>query len=164
MLAGQQADGHREDPGPQAAHRVVGLLAAELARSGDEVGLAGHHRCQHALHLRRVVLAVGVGGHDVARAALAGEPVPQPQRGALAAVDRHVGHEGAVGLGHPGRLVLRSVGHHHSRRLEPADLRGQGLDHLADHVRLVELGEERAGRGVIHLRTGHCAAFLSAAA
>jgi len=42
-LPGQQADGHREHPGAQAPHRVLGLLAAELARSGDEVGAAFHH-------------------------------------------------------------------------------------------------------------------------
>jgi hypothetical protein len=42
-LSGQQADGHGEHPGAQAAHRVLGLLAAELARPGDEIGAAVHH-------------------------------------------------------------------------------------------------------------------------
>ena len=136
-LPGQQADRAGEEPDPGAPDHVLGLLAAELPGAGHEVRLAGHHGRQHGRHLGRVVLAVRVGGDDVGGAALPGDPVAEPQRGALAAVDRHVGDHGA-GLRRLGRgAVGAAVGDHDGGRDQPAHLGGQGLDDRPDGPGLV---------------------------
>jgi hypothetical protein len=146
VRAGQQADRGGEHPGAEAAHRVLGLLAAQLARPGDEVGVACYHRGQHPLHLGRVVLAVRVGGHDVLGATLTGQPVAEAQRSPLAAIDLDVGDQGAVlaALGHG--LVPGAVRHHHRGGGQAAEGRWQRIHHRAEHALLVVGGDDDGHR------------------
>ena len=156
MLPRQQAGGHGEDPGAQPAHQVFGFLAAKLARSGDEVGFARDDGRQDPLHLGRVVLAVGVGRHDVPGRTLPGEAVAQPERGALAAVHRNVADERAMGtaLGHC--PVLGAVRYHDDRGGEPAEGRRKSVDDRAEHAFLVEGGDHDGDRWQV----GHAFAVM----
>ena len=98
------------------------------------------------LDLGRVVLAVGVGGHDVARAALPGEPVAEPQRRALAPVDRHVADQRARLPGLLDRGVDRAVGDDDRHGVQAAHGGGQVLDDRADRAFLVEGGDHDGDR------------------
>ena len=133
----------------QVPRRRTGSLVSWLPSLRDPVTKSASPATtgrQHALHLGRVVLAVGVGGHDVPGAALAGQPVAQPQRRALAPVDRHVADQRAVraALGH--RAVPGAV-RHHDRPWWPARTGGgQRVDDRADHPFLVVGGDHDGDR------------------
>src|SRR5579875_1487845 len=146
-LPGEQADQEGEEPYARPADRVLGFLAAHPARPGDEIGLALDDRGEQGLDLHRVVLAVGVRGDDVLRAALARNPVAEPERGTLPAVDRDVADDGASRVGLLGGGVGAAVGDHDHLRGHPAHRAGQRLDDRADRAFLVVGGDHQRDGG-----------------
>src|ERR1022692_4277597 len=145
-LAGQRADGKRENPDAQPPHRVPALLAAEPARPGDEVGLPGQDRLEQPLDLGGGVLAGGGRRGEGLGAPLAGKPVAEPERGPLTPVDRHVADQRTGCLGILDGAVERAVRHHDLRGLQPAHGCWQRLDDGADRAFLVVGGDHDGHR------------------
>ncbi len=76
----------REHAHPDPSHQTVRIVRAQPARTGDEVCAILDQWSHQGGHLRIVVLAVGIGGHDVARSAVRSQPVAETQSRALSAV------------------------------------------------------------------------------
>src|SRR5690606_13500564 len=141
-LPGEPADQPGEHVHAEPADPVVGLLPPEHPRPGGEVGLALQDRGEYPLDVGRVVLPVGVGRDDVAGAALARQPVAEPERRALPAVHRHVADH-RPGLARLlGGAVGGAVDDHDGRRLQPLDDRGDAVQRGADAPVFVVRGDD----------------------
>ena len=136
---------------PSAAQPVVGLRAAEHARAEHEVGLAVDHRLEHAGHVGRIPLAVGVERHQVARAVLAAQPVADPERRALAEVLLQPGDERAVRARDLARGVGAAVVDDDGLHGQAAGLGRHGVEHAADALGLVERGDDDDDRSQLEL-------------
>ena len=134
--------------------RTLSVVSSAPRRREPETKSARLSRigCDHAAELLGLVLAVGVDRGDDLRPARAGQPVAQPQRRALATVDRDVADQRA-GLAGPAR---RWRPWRRRRRRSPRSARPGGLardlrDHLGDGRLLVVGGDHdrqrRAGAG-----------------
>src|ERR1022692_4408300 len=119
--------------------------SASPARIGS-TSPPGQSRLEQPLDLGGVVLAVGVRRDDVLGAALAGQPVAEPERGPLAPVDRHVADQRPGCLGVLDGAVDRAVRHHDLRGRQPAHGCGQRLDDGADRAFLVVGGDHDGHR------------------
>ena len=114
---------------PSSRASVVGLGLAEHAGAVGDGDLAGEHRLDEPLHLRRQVLAVGVErDHDLG-AGVGHQPVAGAQRGAAAAVDEVARDHRAVLGGDLAGAVARAVVDHEDGGLDSAHL---GRDPVED--------------------------------
>ena len=141
------------------AWRVASVVSSVPRRREPETKSALPSRIgrDHGADLVGLVLAVGVDRDDHLGAAGAGQPVAEPQRGALAAVDRHVADErarpavaaAAVASLAPSTTTITSV-------CSPAASAGIVGDHLGDGRLLVVGGDDdrqrRAGAGRVLLQ------------
>src|ERR1700685_2923378 len=92
-MADEHAEQLAEHDNAGVTHTVGRQLGAQPARTGNEVGLSGEDRRDHAPNLLRLVLAIGVDRADLLCAARARERVPELERRTLAAVEWDVTHE-----------------------------------------------------------------------
>ena len=137
---------------PEIAERVGVLSLAELAGAEDEVRLAALHDRDHRGQVGRVPLAVAVEGGDVLRAALAGDPVAEPERDAVAAVGRQRADQRAVPLGDLRRGVGTAVVDHEQRHRHVGDLLRNFVQDGADVVGLVVSGDDDDQRLKLEVR------------
>ena len=87
-MADDAVDRGGVDPDARLADPVGRLVGAESAAGDDEVALVGQDGGEHLRDLGRVVLAVGVEGHDIGGAQGGGQLVADLEGHALAHVDR----------------------------------------------------------------------------
>ena len=108
----RRADDLGEELDAEVAERVGVLGLAELAGADDEVRLAALHDRDHGGQVGRVPLAVAVQGGDVLGAALARDPVAEPERDTVTAVRGERADQRAVALGDLGGRVGAAVVDH----------------------------------------------------
>ena len=113
-------------PASRVRRRAVALALGHPSRADDEVRLVRDDRLDQAVHLGRVVLAVGIEGHDDIDAEPLGDEVAGLEGGALAAVDRVADDVGALRPGDVGRPVAGAI-------VDDQDVGGQA-GHLRRHL------------------------------
>ncbi len=84
----EKVDQPRVDRDAGIARPRVALALAHAPRPDHEVGVATDDRLDQPVHLRRIVLAVGVERHDDVDTEALGDEIAGLERGALAAVHR----------------------------------------------------------------------------
>ena len=142
------ADDARDDPGqkpdpdaPRARRAIAARADRGEARADDDVGFAVQHRCEHAVELRGIVLAVAVDAYRDVVVVLEREAEAGLHCAADAEVERQPQHACTLRRRRVRRAVERAVVDDDD--VEPRIERAQLVDHAPDVLRLVQRGDDR---------------------